>query len=73
MRRYKGGGGTPQKQEVFSTKLPAFAQPYFDRLLQRTESESLCLGNILLTAKRTNLSGFLANKSFAEIDFMPPT
>ena len=41
MRRYKGGGGTPQKQEVFSTKLPAFAQPYFDRLLQRTESESL--------------------------------
>ena len=41
MRRYKGGGGTPAKQEVFSTKLPAFAQPYFDRLLQRTESESL--------------------------------
>lgn len=41
MRRYKGGGGTPAKQEVFSTKLPAFAQPYFDRLLQRSESSSL--------------------------------
>ena len=41
MRKFKGGGGTPQTQEVFSTKLPAFAQPYFDRLLQRGESESL--------------------------------
>tara|TARA_Y100001935_G_scaffold243228_1_gene234417 strand:- start:688 stop:1644 length:957 start_codon:yes stop_codon:yes gene_type:complete len=41
MRRYKGGGGTPARQEVFSTKLPAYAEPYFTRLLGRAESESL--------------------------------
>ena len=41
MRRFKGGGGTPAKQEIVQTKLPSYAEPYFTRLLGRAEGESL--------------------------------
>ena len=37
MRRFKGGGGTPAKQEIVQTKLPSYAEPYFTRLLGRAE------------------------------------
>ena len=39
----KGGGGqrTPQNQTVTQTNLPEYARPYFERLLNRTEAESL--------------------------------
>lgn len=38
----KGGGGAPQPtdQTVVQTNLPEYVQPYFERLLQRTEAES---------------------------------
>ena len=41
MRKFKGGGGTPAKQEIVQTKLPSYAEPYFTRLLSRAEGESL--------------------------------
>jgi hypothetical protein len=43
MRRFKGGGGssTPTEQTVYSTDLPEYVEPYFKRLLQRGEAESL--------------------------------
>ena len=40
----KGGGGgqrAPQSQTVTQTNLPEYARPYFERLLNRTEAESL--------------------------------
>ena len=38
----KGGGGGPQEttSTVTQTNLPEYAQPYFERLLSRTEQES---------------------------------
>ena len=43
MRKYKGGGGSsaPTEQTVYSTDLPEYVEPYFKRLLQRGEAESL--------------------------------
>ena len=43
MRRYKGGGGTPAPQEVTTqtSNLPEYVEPYYKRLLQRGEAESL--------------------------------
>ena len=43
MRKFKGGGGSsaPTEQTVYSTDLPEYVQPYFERLLQRGEAESL--------------------------------
>ena len=40
----KGGGGgqsTPTEQTVTQTNLPPYVQPYFERLLRRSEAESL--------------------------------
>ena len=39
----KGGGGGPQSTQstVTQTNLPEYAEPYFTRLLQRSEAESL--------------------------------
>ena len=38
-----GGGGGPQTTEstVTQTNLPEYAEPYFTRLMQRSEAESL--------------------------------
>ena len=38
-----GGGGqaAPTDQTVTQTNLPAYAQPYFERLMRRAEAESL--------------------------------
>ena len=43
MRKFKGGGGSsqPADQTVYSTDLPEYVEPYFKRLLQRGEAESL--------------------------------
>ena len=43
MRKFKGGGGSsqPTEQTVYSTDLPEYVEPYFKRLLQRGEAESL--------------------------------
>ena len=42
MRKYKGGGSSaPTEQTVYSTDLPDYVEPYFKRLLQRGEAESL--------------------------------
>ena len=45
MRRYKGGGssGSPTPQEVTTTtsNLPEYVEPYYKRLLQRGEADSL--------------------------------
>jgi len=43
MRTFKGGGGSsqPADQRVISTDLPEYAEPYFRRLMQRGEAESL--------------------------------
>ena len=43
MRKYKGGGGSsaPTEQTVYSTDLPEYVEPYFKRLLQRGEADSL--------------------------------
>ena len=43
MRKFKGGGGSaqPADQKVYSTDLPEYVEPYFKRLLQRGEAESL--------------------------------
>lgn len=42
MRKYKGGGSSaPTEQTVYSTDLPEYVEPYFKRLLQRGEAESL--------------------------------
>ena len=47
MRRYKGGGGTPAPQEVTTqtSNLPEYVEPYYKRLLQRGEAESLQVVN----------------------------
>ena len=36
-----GGGSQPTEQTVYSTDLPEYVEPYFKRLLQRGEAESL--------------------------------
>ena len=36
----KGSAPTTTKQEITQTNLPEYVRPYFERLLQRTESES---------------------------------
>ena len=36
-----GGGSAPTEQTVYSESLPPYVEPYFTRLLQRTEGESL--------------------------------
>ena len=42
MRKFKGGGSSgPAEQTVYSTDLPEYVEPYFKRLLQRGEAESL--------------------------------
>lgn len=42
MRKFKGGGpSAPADQKVYSTDLPEYVEPYFKRLLQRGEAESL--------------------------------
>ena len=42
MRKFKGGGSSaPTEQTVYSTDLPEYVEPYFKRLLQRGEAESL--------------------------------
>ena len=42
MRRYKGGGGSaPTETTVTQTDLPEYVEPYFKRLLQRGEAESI--------------------------------
>jgi hypothetical protein len=44
MRTFKGGGGSapaPQDQKMITTDLPEYAEPYFRRLMQRGEAESL--------------------------------
>tara|TARA_R100000781_G_scaffold15026_1_gene12358 strand:+ start:527 stop:1795 length:1269 start_codon:yes stop_codon:yes gene_type:complete len=42
MRKYKGGGSSaPTEQKVYSTDLPEYVEPYYKRLLQRGEAESL--------------------------------
>jgi hypothetical protein len=41
MRKFKGGGGTPTSSTVYSTDLPEYVQPYFERLLDRGEAESI--------------------------------
>lgn len=35
-----GGGGAPTQQTVTQTNLPEYAQPYFERLMARTEASS---------------------------------
>jgi Holliday junction resolvasome RuvABC DNA-binding subunit len=39
--RVGGGGGAPSSQTITQTNLPEYAEPYFKRLLERTESLSL--------------------------------
>ena len=43
MRKFKGGGGSAQPTEMttYSTDLPEYVEPYFKRLLQRGEADSL--------------------------------
>ena len=44
MRKFKGGGGSaqgPTEQKVINTNLPDYVEPYFKRMLQRGEAESL--------------------------------
>ena len=42
MRKYKGGGSSqPTETTVTNTDLPEYVEPYFKRLLQRGEAESL--------------------------------
>jgi len=45
MRKFKGGGSSqqmqPQEQKIVNTSLPDYVEPYFKRLLQRGEAESL--------------------------------
>ena len=42
MRYYKGGGSSaPTETTVTNTDLPDYVEPYFKRLLQRGEAESL--------------------------------
>ena len=42
MRKYKGGGSSgPTETTVTQTDLPEYVEPYFKRLLQRGEAESL--------------------------------
>ena len=43
MKKFKGGGGSsaPTEQTVYSTDLPEYVEPYFKRLMQRGEAESL--------------------------------
>ena len=42
MRKYKGGGSSaPTETTVTNTDLPDYVEPYFKRLLQRGEAESL--------------------------------
>ena len=35
-----GGGGQPTSQTVTQTNLPEYARPYFENLLNRTQSQS---------------------------------
>jgi len=37
----KGGGGGSEEQTVYQSSLPEYAQPYFERLMARTEASSL--------------------------------
>jgi hypothetical protein len=37
----KGSGGAPASQNITQTNLPEYAEPYFKRLLERSESLSL--------------------------------
>ena len=41
MRKFKGGGDTPTSSTVYSTSLPDYVQPAFERLIKRGEAESL--------------------------------
>tara|TARA_R110002020_G_scaffold453866_2_gene669077 strand:- start:1838 stop:3577 length:1740 start_codon:yes stop_codon:yes gene_type:complete len=42
MRKFKGGGSSqPQEMTTYTTDLPEYVRPYFERLLQRGEAESL--------------------------------
>lgn len=45
MRKFKGGGSSqqmqPQEQKIVNTSLPDYVEPYFKRLLQRGEAESI--------------------------------
>jgi len=44
MRKFKGGGGStqgPTESKVINTNLPDYVEPYFKRMLQRGEAESL--------------------------------
>lgn len=35
-----GGGGAPQQSTTYTSNLPEYARPYFERMMQRTEAES---------------------------------
>lgn len=37
----KGGGSSPSSQTVYQSNLPEYARPYFERLMSRTEGDSL--------------------------------
>ena len=42
MRKFKGGGSSgPTETTVTQTDLPEYVQPYFERLLQRAEADSV--------------------------------
>ena len=42
MRKFKGGGSSgPTETTVTQTDLPEYVQPYFERLLQRSEADSI--------------------------------
>ena len=42
MRKFKGGGSSgPTETTVTQTDLPEYVQPYFERLLQRAEADSI--------------------------------
>ena len=43
MRYFKGGGGSsaPTEQKITQSDLPDYVEPYFTRLIQRGEAESL--------------------------------
>jgi hypothetical protein len=42
MRKFKGGGSSgPTETRVTQTDLPEYVQPYFERLLKRSEADSI--------------------------------
>ena len=53
----KSKPSTPSSQTVNQTNLPAYAKPYFERLLKRTESESQQPYNQFQGQRISNVSG----------------